>query len=163
MDYRGTSEKGEVGSYRPWNKLSPSFAENEEFPFITIPVERDITTIVGANESGKSHLLNAIAKVIRGSGTDPQDEFKRTDLCHYASVRTKNAEAWPNIGLEFTMENKAERQQLNGLVGASVAVSDEPVRFALLLAPDRNQQGNARISVETSGSGASHSTTPFFF
>jgi len=147
MDYRGTSEKGEVGIYRPWNKLSPSFAENEEFPFIAIPVERDITTIVGANESGKSHLLNAIAKVIRGSGTDPQDEFKRTDLCHYASVRTKNAEAWPNIGLEFTMENKAERQQLNGLVGASVAVSDEPVRFALLLAPDRNQQTPAYLFV----------------
>lgn len=110
MDYRGTNEKGEIAAYRPWNKLSPSFAENEEFPFIAIPVERDITTIVGANESGKSHLLNAIAKVIRGSGTDPEDEFKRTDLCHYASVRTKNAEAWPILGSSSRRKTKQSKK-----------------------------------------------------
>lgn len=148
MDYRGAPEKGEVSSYRPWNKLSPLFADNEEFPFIAIPVERDVTTIVGANESGKSHLLNAIAKVIHGNGTDPDDEFKRTDLCHYASVRTKNAEAWPNIGLEFTTENKTELENLNAMFGGGVPLSNTPTRFALVLAPDRDPQVPAYLFVE---------------
>ena len=31
-----------------------------DYPFIEISLEDDITTIVGGNESGKSHLLSAI-------------------------------------------------------------------------------------------------------
>jgi len=105
LNYRGIMEKGETTAYRPWNKMSPSYAPTDEFPFIEIPIEPDITTVVGANESGKSHLLNAITKVMRGTGTDQKDEFKRTDLCHYAGVRTRNVEAWPNIGLQFALES----------------------------------------------------------
>jgi hypothetical protein len=68
LNYRGISEKGETTAYPIRGRLSPPYASGEEFPFIEIPIE-DITTIVGANESGKSHLLNAITKVIRGTGS----------------------------------------------------------------------------------------------
>src|SRR5215211_2735800 len=78
LNYRGTVDKGETKSYRAWNTIFPSFAPQEEFPFIEIPIEDDITSIVGANESGKSHLLNAISKVIRGVGIEPDDEFRQT-------------------------------------------------------------------------------------
>src|SRR6266404_5925681 len=94
MNYRGTLSKGELPPYHPWNLLSPPYVSEGDFPFIEIPIESDITTIVGANESGKSHLLNAITKVVRGTGVNETDKFERTDLCHYASVRTRNAEAW---------------------------------------------------------------------
>jgi len=116
LNYRGTTDKGETTSYRPWNKLSPDFAKEEEFPFIEIPVENDITTIVGANESGKSHLLNAITKAIRGTATDNKDRFKRTDLCHYAGIRTRNVEACPNLGLQFAFENDDERRAVSAVV-----------------------------------------------
>src|SRR5947209_3992566 len=115
LNYRGTTDKGETKSYRPWNKMSPPFAPNDEFPFIEVPIEDDITTIVGANESGKSHLLNAISKVVCGTGIEGSDEFKRTDLCHYAGIRTRNIEAWPNIGLQFALSNASE---FNALIEA---------------------------------------------
>ncbi|MFN7893870.1 MAG: hypothetical protein ACK5OC_26520 [Pirellula sp.] len=67
---------------RPWNKIS---AENDQdYRFIEIPIQKDITTIVGGNESGKSHLVSAINKVINGVGIpdadDNQKPFHFTDL-----------------------------------------------------------------------------------
>ncbi|HUE74331.1 MAG TPA: AAA family ATPase [Pirellulaceae bacterium] len=82
---------------RPWTELRIPEGMGERFRFIEIPLEGDITTIVGGNENGKSHLLSAIAKVITGAGIpderDKASHFDRTDLCHYASVRNKNADA----------------------------------------------------------------------
>ena len=152
LNYRGITEKGEKNAYRPWNKMSPSYAPTDEFPFIEISVEKDITTIVGANESGKSHLLNAITKVMRGTGVDGKDTFKCTDLCHYAGVRTRNAEAWPNIGLQFTIENEAEFNKINAAVGGTIANTGQvtPPSFAIILAPDEDKQKPARLYVEPS-------------
>jgi len=48
---------------RDWSQWRCAFVR-----FVEIPVRDSITTIVGANESGKSHLLSAISKVIRGAG-----------------------------------------------------------------------------------------------
>lgn len=150
LNYRGISEKGETTAYRAWNKMSPSYAAGDEFPFIEIPVEPDVTTIVGANESGKSHLLNAIRKVVCGSGIDGNNEFLRTDLCHYAGVRTRNVEAWPNIGLQFALENDADFTKLNEALGGTIAASGQatPKTFALILAPDEDEKKPARLFVE---------------
>lgn len=149
LNYRGVSERGEAAAYRPWNKMSPPYATGDEFPFIEIPVEHDITTIVGANESGKSHLLNAISKVVLGTGIDGSDHFKRTDLCHYAGVRTRNVEAWPNIGLQFTLENDADLAKVNEAVGGAISNTGQaPTTFALILAPDEDEQKPARLFIE---------------
>ena len=48
------------------------------FPYVRIALEPSITTIVGANESGKSHLLDAIEKLITGK------EIQRGDFCRYS-------------------------------------------------------------------------------
>jgi predicted ATP-dependent endonuclease of OLD family len=150
LNYRGTTDKGETTFYRPWNRLSPSFAPGEEFPFIEVPIEDDITTIVGANESGKSHLLNAISKVVRGTGTDGSDQFKRTDLCHYASVRTRNVEAWPNIGLQFALTDPSELDALSAAMGIETpkALSSTLPTFTLVLAPDEDESKPARAFIE---------------
>jgi len=68
-NYMGYTDRRAGVSPRPWNLLSRNTESESDFPFIEIPVEPDITTIVGANESGKSHLLCAISKVITGNGT----------------------------------------------------------------------------------------------
>ncbi len=152
LNYRGTFEKGETREYRPWNKMSPSFAAQDIFPFIEIPVESDITTIVGANESGKSHLLNAISKVATGKGIESGDVFKRTDLCHFAGIRTRNVEAWPNIGLRFEIENAEESTALSSAIGGAVSPSGSPEskHFVLILAPDEEPKKPARIYIEPS-------------
>lgn len=149
LNYRGATEKGETRPYRPWNKISPPFARNEEFPFIEVPIEDDITSIVGANESGKSHLLNAISKVIRGTGIETNDEFKLTDLCHYADVRTRNVEAWPNIGLEFIISDASELASLGKAMGdVEVPTHSQTTSFTLLLAPDSDKSKPARVFIE---------------
>lgn len=48
------------------------------FPFIKIPIDGDITAVVGANESGKSHLLGAI-KIALGV-----EKIDRADFCRYS-------------------------------------------------------------------------------
>ncbi len=119
----------------------------ESLRFIEIPIESDVTTIVGANESGKSHLLSAIAKVILGHGipdeTDETSPFDRTDLCHYASIRNKNADAWPNIGMEFTHVTADEWKKLADATGdeslGSEGTNDENSSFTLICAPDNKK------------------------
>lgn len=148
LNYRGVTDKGETEGFRPWNKISPTFAPEAEFPFIEIPIESDITTVVGANESGKSHLLNAISKVIRGKGLDGKHDFQRTDLCHYAGIRTRNVEAWPHIGLQFRLTDASELQKLNAAVGASSLASQNGLpTFALILAPEEEDKP-ARLFIE---------------
>jgi predicted ATPase len=52
----------------------------EWFPFIRVDLERDITSIVGANESGKSQLLLAVKAVLTGS------PIVRGDFCRYSEL-----------------------------------------------------------------------------
>jgi hypothetical protein len=66
--------------------------DGDEFGFIEIPIEQDVTTIVGANESGKSHLLSGLSKVLTGKG-GPGDlipTYGRTDLCHFPGASSAN-------------------------------------------------------------------------
>jgi hypothetical protein len=50
------------------------------YPYVEVQLDSRITTIVGANESGKSHLLTAIEKAVSGTG------FEQRDLCRYANA-----------------------------------------------------------------------------
>lgn len=78
-------------------KLWESFRGNW-YPYIEVPIDQDITTIVGANESGKSHLLSAIKKAITGKG------FKQLDLCRYSPFFNveQGQECWPHLGVEWS-------------------------------------------------------------
>jgi hypothetical protein len=57
FDYLRKYHKNSVP--KPWDDMNGKF-----YPFIRVPTEKEITTIVGANGSGKSHLLTAIEKGI---------------------------------------------------------------------------------------------------
>src|SRR5947209_16779337 len=128
---------------RPWNRLGGQPADEDAFPFIEIPLEDDITTVVGANESGKSHLLSAISKVITGKGI-PESKgkagiYSRTDLCHYTSPRSKNADDWPHIGLQFHGVTQDDLKKLGEAIGNQNLGTKEPAKnylLTLILAPD---------------------------
>lgn len=127
-------------SKRPWNSYRPAGIESGDYPFIEIPVEEDITTIVGANESGKSHLISAIIKVITGKDANGE-EFSRTDLCHYASIRSKNADLWPNIGLQFIASHEETEAFCGGTKLKAPSSSEErDVTITVVLAPDGKDQ-----------------------
>ncbi len=131
---------------RPWNSWTLEGKREAVFPFVEIPIESDTTTIVGANESGKSHLLSAVSKVLTGRGI-PGDPFSgqskpgaydQTDLCHFASLLGKNAEIWPHIGLTFSHLSRDEYKAIQNAAGqnaAPVPSSAEMPPVTLILGP----------------------------
>jgi len=142
-------------SSRPWNLLSRNTDNERDFPFIEIPLEQDITTVVGANESGKSHLLSAVSKVLTGKGIPDGfgdgREFSRTDLCHYTSPRSKNAEDWPNVGLQFTGLRKEELKAIGEAAGNEPLKKHTPTTetvLTLVLAPDFAEKTVAHLFLD---------------
>lgn len=76
FDYLRLSSPSYVGD--PWDKTH----SGEDYPFVRIRLERDITTVVGGNESGKSQVLAAIEAALTGEG------FDRSDFCRYSEYFT---------------------------------------------------------------------------
>ncbi|ALU73306.1 hypothetical protein H351_29890 (plasmid) [Rhodococcus erythropolis R138] len=76
-------------------------------PHITVSLEHDITAVVGANESGKSHLLDAIHIVLSG------EEHSRSDFCRYSTLFSveKDKRLYPEVGAQFALSD-IERSEL---------------------------------------------------
>lgn len=83
----------------PWELLDGAW-----YPYVRLEIDPSITTIVGANESGKSHLLDAIEKLITGKGID------RSDFCrysHFFSVEQGRLRS-PDFGGEFEVVSESD-------------------------------------------------------
>ena len=93
--------KFDRGKEKPWESLNNNF-----YPFVEIPIDSKITTVVGANESGKSHLLTAIEKGIIGRSTHCKNgsEITRKDFCRYSHFFTStiNEPELPDFGFEWS-------------------------------------------------------------
>lgn len=113
-------------SIRPWELVDGEF-----YPFVRIPIEDAITTIVGANESGKSHLLSAIEKGLSGLAIE-RDDFCRNSK--FFSVE-EGALRWPDFGFEWTGLTDAERSAVVVSCGADERSID---RSFCLLRTDRD-------------------------
>lgn len=143
VNYMNYPDRRAGVAHRPWNRLGRLADDDDAFPFIEIPLEDDITTVVGANESGKSHLLSAVSKVLTGKGipdlAGKRGAYSRTDLCHYTSPRSKNAEDWAHIGLQFRAVKQEDLKAIGEAIGNGSAASKVPsegYRLTLVLAPD---------------------------
>jgi predicted ATPase len=79
-------------------------------PHVTVSLEHDITAVVGANESGKSHLLDAIHIVLSGQ------EHSRRDFCRYSTLFSveKDKRLYPEVGAQFALSGN-ERTELTAL------------------------------------------------
>jgi predicted ATPase len=82
------------------------------YPFVRIPLEPGITTVVGANESGKSQLLTAIKCLLTGSG------IAERDFCRYSEFFTVGETMLvPEFGGEFCDLDDAEVGVIRTLAG----------------------------------------------
>lgn len=81
-------------------RLSWQETQGVWMPHIRIPIEPDITAIVGANESGKTHLLDAIRIVLTGEGLD------KRDFCRYSSLFSveRGSRLYPEVGATFRLD-----------------------------------------------------------
>lgn len=91
----------------PWEHIGEAW-----FPFVRIPLTKDITTIVGANESGKSHSLGAIKKGLSG------ENISRRDFCRYSQFFTveEGNMRWPDFGLHFAELDRNQQDELRTLI-----------------------------------------------
>ncbi|MGD9689482.1 MAG: ATP-dependent endonuclease [Phycisphaerales bacterium] len=87
--------------FDPWDMLDGS-----PYPYLRIALDPEVTTVVGANESGKSHLLSAIEKGLTGEG------IEREDFCRYSQFFTveDGKTRSPEFGFEFVDLQPADTQ-----------------------------------------------------
>lgn len=88
------------------------------FPFVKIPLEPGITTVVGANESGKSQVISAIKCLLTGK------DIQRRDFCRYSDLLTVSKEmALPEFGAELNDLSETDRDTVRALL------SDPDIKF----------------------------------
>lgn len=93
-----------------WDLLS----DDKFYPFVRIPMESDITTVVGANESGKSQTLSAVKCLLTGNG------IERKDFCRYSAFFSVSKDmATPEFGGEFTGLTDSEAAAVRSIAGLS--------------------------------------------
>lgn len=81
-----------IGTHPEWEMLGDLW-----YPCIRIPIDEKITTIVGANESGKTHSLTAVEKGLTGA------DIRRGDFCRYSQFFAveQGQMRWPDFGFEW--------------------------------------------------------------
>ena len=91
----------------PWDKM-----EDESFyPYIRLQVDPEFTAVVGANESGKSQLLQAIECALGTRQPTP------ADFCRYSTHFTvAEAMKTPHFGLYFESLTKEEADSLSSAI-----------------------------------------------
>ncbi|WP_204106128.1 MULTISPECIES: AAA family ATPase [Spirulina sp. CCY15215] len=119
----------EPSQEKPWEWVD--LEKTLWYPYIEIPIDEKITTVVGANESGKSHLLDAISKGITGQGIKHQDQkderIEREDFCRYSQFFTVTTGElkFPDFGFEWTNLSIQEQDKLRELASISPEINCE--------------------------------------
>ncbi|MXV79773.1 MAG: AAA family ATPase [Chloroflexi bacterium] len=76
----------------PWDE----FEDGTHYPYIKVPIDPNLTCVVGANESGKSQLLNVIQAALG------QGELSASDFCRYSDFLSETGDLRvPDVGLHF--------------------------------------------------------------
>ena len=106
----------------PWEILNGVW-----FPYVRLDLDPRVTTIVGANESGKSHLLDSIEKLITGKG------IERSDFCRYSQFFSveEGQRRSPDFGAEFEVTNDRDIRHAKDYLGLDL---DLGARFHLFRA-----------------------------
>ncbi len=116
---------------KPWEMMGESW-----YPYVEVPVDRRITAVVGANESGKSQLLGAIRLATLG------EPFRPKDLCRYCDffgVEEGNRHL-PHVGAEWTDLTAQEAERVQKILGSP----QRPKSFCLF----RFDKGKASLWID---------------
>ena len=87
----------------PWEHTDAGW-----FPHVRVDLDPEVTAVVGANEAGKSHLLDAIRILLTGEG------IERRDFCRYSTLYSVESGLMrsPEFGGWFEVETDQDRQFL---------------------------------------------------
>ncbi|KJQ54401.1 AAA family ATPase [Microbacterium sp. SA39] len=86
------------------------------FPFVRVKIDPTITAIVGANEAGKTQLLDALEIALTGNGID------EGDFCRYSTFYSveKGRVRAPEFGVGLQVEDENELAVLQAIAPQSV-------------------------------------------
>jgi predicted ATPase len=101
----------------PWDVV----ADELKYPFVEVPLERGVTTVVGANESGKSQLLSAIKCALTGK------DIRLGDFCRYSQFfAVDETMTTPDFGLKLSGLTAAEKTAFGkALKGRPTGLGDQ--------------------------------------
>lgn len=99
--------------------------QGQWYPYIEVRIDERLTTVVGANESGKSHMLSAIEKAVSGQ------DFARRDLCRYCEFFgvTADQACWPHLGVAWTGVTPEEADGIREVIGMTGPAATEFMMF----------------------------------
>ena len=96
---------------KPWELIDEQF-----YPHVEVPIDSQIATVVGANESGKSHLLSAIEKGLTGSSESSgvSSGIERKDFCRYSHFfqSTRKGPRYPDFGFQWGDLEPEEKEKV---------------------------------------------------
>lgn len=127
------------------------FHEGKWHPYVEVMIDGRITTVVGANESGKSQLLSAIEKAVTGEG------FSQRDLCRYCEFFgvERDRVSWPHLGVAWTDLTPEEVTAVAEAAGMSsdgvdrfMMFREGPEQMTLWLPGENGQWRNKALSVD---------------
>ena len=120
----------------PWDRTPEG-----DYPFVRVKLRPDITTIVGANESGKTQVLTAIEAALTGEGYD------RSDFCRYSRFfGTHQSLTRPEFGITFDEINEGDLDAVGRAIGKTeLADIDRVALFRM------NQTPHLRIYLRSNG------------
>jgi predicted ATP-dependent endonuclease of OLD family len=78
-----------------------------KYPFVKVPLERGVTTVVGTNESSKSQLLSAIKCALTGKG------IELGDFCRYSQFSPDESITVPDFGHDPARLQKSNATRLS--------------------------------------------------
>jgi hypothetical protein len=109
----------------PWEEMP----DGSWYPFVTVDLADRITTVVGANESGKTQVLHALEMALSGK------KAKRLDFCRYSKFFiVDETMRLPDFGATLTDLDSAEKSAVAKV--ADVDVGDLPEAFTLIRGGD---------------------------
>lgn len=114
----------------PWDYYEGMF-----FPYVKVPLDTEVTSVVGANESGKSQLLNAIECALGVEDAGP-DAFCRYSQFFTVDDKLKS----PHFGLDVLLD-ELDRNTLSDALGTPVprrvfVFREQPGHVRIYLGPD---------------------------
>ncbi len=106
----------------PWEFMEKGLAQEQEdhpgtdqkqekahwYPFVSVPLDSHITTVVGENESGKTCLLKAIEHGVSGK------KIEQRDFCRHSAFFTveEGKERRPEFGCKWRFASNQERERV---------------------------------------------------
>ena len=115
FDYLRQSEPPPPNERKPWDQMN----DGSYCPYVRLKIDDQITSIVGANESGKSQLLQAIESALSGESPSPGD------FCRYSPYFTvADRMGIPHVGFQFDQWEKSEFAKLRQILESNSDIAD---------------------------------------